>query len=143
MALLGGSLILFEFVDVGEAERVLCLEVKWFNGKNFFLDWLNPSIECLEEERGVWEAWVRILGLSLHLWGKGLFKRLGETCGRFVAVDDEMVERQKLQSARVLIEIKGWKFPSFLLVVMGFSCFAIQLWWEIPPWSSEVQSSLF
>lgn len=97
MALLGGSLIFFEFVDVGEAERVLCLEVKWFNGKSFFLDWLNPSIECLKEERGVREAWVRILGLSLHLWGKGLFKRLGETCGRFVVVDDEMVERQKLQ----------------------------------------------
>ncbi|RVW85011.1 hypothetical protein CK203_037684 [Vitis vinifera] len=55
-----------------EAERVLCLEVKWFNGKNFFLDWLNPSIECLKEERA--------------------FGKRG-----FVAVDDEMVERQKLQ----------------------------------------------
>ncbi|RVW91843.1 hypothetical protein CK203_030132 [Vitis vinifera] len=70
--------------------------VKWFKGKCLLLDWWNPSVGCLIEDRKSQEVWVRILGLPLHLWGMSFFKNLGETCDRFVGVDEDTVERQNL-----------------------------------------------
>ena len=69
LALLGGPLIFFEFEDAGEAKWVLHIGVKWFRGKGLFLDWWNPSVGCLIEDKEFCEVWVRILGLPLHLWG--------------------------------------------------------------------------
>ena len=91
----------------------------------------NPSVGCLIEDRKSREVWVRILGLPLHLWGMSLCKNLGEACGRFVGVDEDTVERRNLQWARVLVGVRGWNFPSSLQVVVGSTCFAVQLWWEI------------
>ncbi|WJZ99794.1 hypothetical protein VitviT2T_018210 [Vitis vinifera] len=93
---LRGPFILFEFEDVIEAERVLHSGVKWFKGKCLILDWWNPSIGCLIEDRKSLEVWVRILGLPLHIWGMSFFKNLGEACGRFVGVDKDTVECQNL-----------------------------------------------
>ncbi|RVW35819.1 hypothetical protein CK203_082508 [Vitis vinifera] len=70
--------------------------VKWFKGKCLLLDWWNPSVGCLIEDRKSQEVWVRILGLPLHLWGMSFFKNLGETCDRFVGVDKDTVKRQNL-----------------------------------------------
>ena len=113
MALLGGSLILFKFEDVVEAKRVFHSRVKWFNGKSLLLKWWNPSMGCLMEARDVREVWVRVLGLLLHLWGKGLFKRLGEACESLVAIDEDTAECRNSQWARILARIKG-KLPSSL-----------------------------
>ena len=127
MALLGGPFILFKFEGVSEAERVLHWGVNWFNSKSFFLEWWNLLATCLKKDRGKCKVWVRILGLPLHLWGKALFKRLGEACGRFVTVDEDTMERRNLQWARVLVGIRRWKIPSLLQVVVGTSVFAVQL----------------
>ncbi|KAL6343112.1 hypothetical protein AAG906_018950 [Vitis piasezkii] len=93
--------------------------------RGLLLKWWNPSMGCLMEARDVREVWVRVLGLLLHLWGKGLFKRLGEACESLVAIDEDMAECRNSQWARIL-------------VMVGSSCFMIRLWWEIPPWKSEV-----
>lgn len=70
-----------------------------------------------------------------------MFKRLGDACGCFMAIDEDTAERRNLQWARILVRIRGWKFPSSLQVVVGSLCFVIQLWWEVPQWVSEVQPS--
>ena len=127
LALLGGPFILFKFEGVSEAERVLHWGVNWFNSKRFFLEWWNLLATCLKKDRGKCKVWVRILGLPLHLWGKALFKRLGEACGRFVTVDEDTMKRRNLQWARVLVGIRRWKIPSLLQVVVGTSVFAVQL----------------
>ena len=36
---------------------------------------------------------------------------------------------------------EGKDLPESLQLVVGSSCFAIQLWWEVPPWVSVVVSS--
>ena len=82
--------------------------------------------------------WAKILGLPLHLWGRSLFKRFGDSCGRFVAVDENTVERRNLKWARVLVETRDWQHPSSLQVVASSSCFALQLWWEEEPCISTV-----
>ena len=35
------------------------------------------------------EVWVKVAGLPLHLWSRDVFKRIGESYGGFLAVDDE------------------------------------------------------
>ena len=67
LALLEGPLILFEYEDVVQAETMLHIGVKWFKGKCLLLDWWNPSVSYLIEDRKSRDVWVRILGLPLHL----------------------------------------------------------------------------
>eukprot|EP00261_Vitis_vinifera_P021204 XP_010652351.1 PREDICTED: uncharacterized protein LOC104879812 [Vitis vinifera] len=128
---MGGNLLLLEFEFEDEAKRVSKSGVRRFRGRSFCLEIWNPSVGCLEGGGGGARlVCVRILGLPLHLWGRNLFKRFGDSCGRFVAVDENTVERRILQWARVLIETREWQHPSSMQVVAGSSCFALQLWWE-------------
>lgn len=32
---------------------------------------------------------MRVVGLPLHFWSKEVFKKLGDSCGGFMAVDEE------------------------------------------------------
>ncbi|RVW24176.1 hypothetical protein CK203_087044 [Vitis vinifera] len=45
---------------------------------------------------------------------------------------------RELQWARLLVKSEGLEWPSSLQVVVGYSCYAIQLWWEVQPEVSEV-----
>ncbi|RVW47728.1 Transposon TX1 uncharacterized 149 kDa protein [Vitis vinifera] len=133
------NLMLLEFEFEDEAERVFSSGARRFRGRSFRLEKWKPSVGCLkgvnEEARHVW---VRILGLPLHLWGRSLFKQFGDSCGRYVAVDENTTERRNLKWARVLVETSGWQHPSSLQVVAGASCYALQLWWEEEPPSSVI-----
>ena len=125
------NLLLLEFEYSNEAERVYNSGTRRFRGRSFCLEKWKPSMGCLEGDKGDARlVWVRILGLPLHLWESSLFKKFGDSCGRFVAMDQNTVERQNLKWARILVEIKGWEHPSSLQVVASPFCFALQLWWE-------------
>lgn len=39
------------------------------------------------------------------------------------------------------MRLDGRTTPTLLEVVVGLSCFAMQLWWEAPPWISQVVPS--
>ena len=56
-----------------------------------------------------------------------------------MAVDEDTSESKFLLWARILVKAKGWNFPSSLQVVVVSTSYTIQLWWETPPWKSEVQ----
>ncbi|RVW74674.1 hypothetical protein CK203_052053 [Vitis vinifera] len=133
------NLLLLEFEFEDEAERVFNSGSRCFRGRSFSLEKWKPSVGCLEGVRGdVRHVWVRILGLPLHLWDRSLFKKFGDSCGKFVAVDENTADRRNLKWARVLVETRGWQHPSSLQVVAGPSCFALQLWWEEEPCFSPV-----
>ena len=36
------------------------------------------------------EMWVRVLGFSLHLWSRVMFKKIWDECGGFVAVNKDI-----------------------------------------------------
>ena len=128
------NLLLLEFEYSNEAERVYNSGTRRFRGRSFCLEKWKPSMGCLEGDKGDARlVWVRILGLPLHLWESSLFKKFGDSCGRFVAMDQNTVERQNLKWARILVETRGWQHPSSFQVVVGPSCFALQLWWEEEP----------
>ncbi|RVW51474.1 hypothetical protein CK203_084032 [Vitis vinifera] len=84
------------------------------------------------------EAWVRVVGLPLHLWSREVFKLIGDGCGGLINVDEETFSMANLQWARLLVRVKGRDFPSSVQLVEGSGCYSIQLWWEVQPWYSQV-----
>ena len=58
--------------------------------------------------------------------------------GGFATVDEDTATFKELQWARILVKSEGLKWPISLQVVVGSSCFFIQLWWEVQPRVSKV-----
>lgn len=84
---MNGKYFLFEFPSKDEAARIL-REKNWVvNNEPLLLDKWDPVGCCHREGRKPREAWVRALGLPLHLWGNSVFKEIGR-CGGFIGVDE-------------------------------------------------------
>ena len=86
--LLEGSFLL-EFESKEEAERVLKRGVRCFENKMLMIEKWKPDLGCfrvgsLARKDGVW---VRVAGLPLQFWNQRMFKRIGDCCGGFLAVD--------------------------------------------------------
>ena len=81
---------------------------------------------------------MKVIGLPLHLWSREVFKSIGERCGGFIAVDEETAFFSELQWARVLVRASGKFRPGTLQVAARNICWTVSLWWENPPWFSEV-----
>ena len=83
---------------------------------------------CTWKESHAKEVWVRVVGLPLHLWSREVFKRIGECCGGFVAVDEETVFFSQLQWAWILVKASGKKWPGSLQVVARNTSWELSLW---------------
>lgn len=79
---------------------------------------------------------MRVTGLPLHLWCWELFKKLGDSCGGFFAMDKNTTFLCNKQWARVLMRSDRRKKPVLVWIVAGHCCFAVQLWWKVPLWLS-------
>lgn len=124
---LGGGLFLFEFEDGSEAERVLARGSKRLKGKIVHLERWNPEVGCFLKGVVPKELWVRVLGLPLHFWSQEVFKKLGDCCGGFLAVDEDTATLSHLQWARILVKSDDKGLPGSLQVLVGLSSFSIQL----------------
>ena len=85
---------------------------------------------------------MKVVGLPLHLWSREVFKSIGESCGGFIAMDKETAFFSELQWAHILVRAPREFRPGTLQVVAGNFCWTVSLWWENPPWFSEVVASL-
>ena len=130
VAALRDSLFLFEFTNVGDAQKVLEEGSCFLNGVRLSLDWWAPTVGCsrMEFQRDV--SWVRIPGLPLQFWSMEFFKMVGDACGDFVDVDEETKEPDYRKKARILVKNNGKEVPGRLEVIVGFASFSIPLWWE-------------
>ena len=82
------------------------------------------------------EAWIRVVGMLLHLWRKEILKKIGDSCGGFVAIDKETDLRVKVAWARILVKVKGKAKPTVVHILEGGRSFELQIWWEITPKSA-------
>ena len=130
---LGGALVLFEFQNKWEADMVLLRASSRFKDREFLLQRWGPAVGCTWKESHAKEVWVRVVGLPLHLWSREVFKRIGDCCGGFVAVDEETALFSQLQWARILVKDSGMKWPGSMEVEAGNSRWEICLWWEAIP----------
>ena len=135
--LLAGSFLL-EFESQEEAERVLKRGVRCFENKMLMLEKWKPDLGCFKVGSHARKAWVWVAGLPFQFWNQRMFKRIGDYCGGFAAVDLDTENFTQLQWARILVKTEREDLPRSLHVVMGSSCFAIQLWWEVPACLSVV-----
>ncbi|KAL6327375.1 hypothetical protein AAG906_018977 [Vitis piasezkii] len=135
---LGGGLLLFEFELSSEAERVLSRGKRRVKDNELILEKWHPEVGCLGNKVMVKEAWVRVVGLPLHLWSREVFKLIGDGCGGLINVDENTFSMANLQWARLLVRVEGRDFPSSVQLVEGSGCYSIQLWWEVQPWYSQV-----
>ncbi|RVX16454.1 hypothetical protein CK203_005910 [Vitis vinifera] len=121
-----------------EAECVLARGKIRVKDNVLFLEKWHPEVGCFCKGANVNEAWVRMVGLPLHLWSREVFKLIGDGCGGFIAVDENTDAMADLQWARMLVKVVSKDLPTSVQIVVGSGCFLVQLWWETPPWFSQV-----
>ena len=137
-ARMGGPFILIEFENKTVADKVLLRCIRCFKDSVMHLQRWDPKTGCSQSCEHLKEVWVRVMGLPLHLWNREVFKKIGNCCGGFAAVDESTVALKELQWARLLVKLEGMEWPSSLQVIIGNTCFALQLWWEVLPRVFEV-----
>ena len=138
IVVLGKGLLLFEFELLSEAERILLRGKRRVKDNVLFLEKWHPEVGCFCNGANGNEAWVRVVGLPLHLWSREVFKLIGDGCGGLIAMDENRDFMVELQWARLLVKVVGRDLPTSVQLVVGSGCFSVQLWWETLPWFSQV-----
>ena len=138
---LNEDLFFLEFFDPMEARWVLDAGRRRFRGEMLQLDWWSPDAGCVKKKELVKEAWLRVVGLPLHLWIPRILKMIGDNCGGFLALDKDTTPKTKILWARVLVRLEGKERHSVVNILVGSQSFELQAWWELPPWSADVYPS--
>ena len=102
--------------------------------------WWNPGDGCVKKET-VKEAWIRVVGLPLHLWTGEILRRIGDRCGGFLALNKETTLKTDLLWVRILVKLEGKERPNVIGLEGGSRSYELQIWWELPPWSTGVYPS--
>ena len=74
---------------------------------------------CLRKDSYTKEAWVRVVGLPLHLWSREVFKKIGDGCAGFITVDEDIVFFTELQWAKILVKLVGRIYLALLKFCWG------------------------
>ena len=92
------------------------------------LEWWNPSTGCTRRKVQAHEAWIRVVGLPLHLWTREILKKVGDNCGGFVAMDNGTALRMDLLWARILVKMNGMGKPSIVNLLARARSYELQIW---------------
>ena len=117
-------MLLFEFEHPEEADRVLEIGRRNFQGNVLWLERWNPKVGCVQREDLVRESWVRIVGLPLQLWSREVFWKIGDGCGDFVAIDTNTEQRLELRWARILVRMRNQNCPKTIHLLEGMKSYA-------------------
>ena len=130
---LGRGLWLFEFESKEEVDRVLMFGKRRFGTNLVHLRSWGEDLGCSNLGSSEVKAWVRVVGLPVHLWSRAVMKKIGDACGGFLAVDEETDKLGELGWARILVKLKKTEPPNTVEVALGGARFRMQLWWELSP----------
>ncbi|RVX05984.1 hypothetical protein CK203_018664 [Vitis vinifera] len=107
IARMGGCCCLIVFEFKAEANNVLQRGFRRFKESVIHLERWDPRVGCSQSREQVKEVWVRVMGLPLHLLNREVFKKIGDSCGGFIAVDESTGALKELQWARILVKVEG------------------------------------
>ncbi|KAJ9675438.1 hypothetical protein PVL29_024383 [Vitis rotundifolia] len=125
--------VLLEFEKLEEARRVVASGNRSQGGLQLDLEFWNPRSGCRIEGEESEEVWVKIVGLPVSMWNPMILRRVGEECGRFVAIDPQTKSLGELQWARILVKKRGDFLPSVLEMEIDEDVYTLSLWWELRP----------
>ena len=137
---LGRGLWLFEFESKEEVDRVLMYGKRRFGTNLVHLRIWGEDMGCSSQGDSEEKAWVRVVGLPVHLWSKKVMEKIGDACGGFLAVDEDTDKLGELGWARILVKLKKSEPPNTIEVAVGGATFRMQLWWELSPFQMTVSS---
>ena len=138
IAALNEDLFLLKFDSPEKAKWVLESGRRSFEGGELQLEWWSPETGCTRRKELVQEAWIRVLGLPLHLWTPEILRKIGDVCGDFVEVDKITETKKEMKWARILIKMGGKARPRVVNILEGPRAFELQIWWELSPWVTGV-----
>ena len=141
MDFLNRDMMLFEFDVLEESNCVLERGSNLLRGGGLSLERWRPKYGCVKSKNLVNEAWVRVVGLPLHLRTRETLKQIGDGCDGFLKVDKETTLRTEVSRARILVRLKGMVRPNTVNILAGLRSYELQIWWELPPWVVGVYSS--
>ena len=95
------------------------------------LEWWSPSSGCKGIRDQETEAWIRVVGLPLHLWTGEILKKVGDSCGGFVAMDEGTTSKTELLWARILVKMSSNAKHDSVNLIEGDRSYEVQIWWEI------------
>ena len=126
------DLLYLEFLDSKDAKWVFEGGRQSFKGSMLQLDWWNPEASCVRRKEAVKEAWIRVVGLPLHMWIGEILQRIGDSCGGFIALDKDTTLKTKLLWACIFVRLGGRIGSN--VIEAGSRSFELQVWWELLPW---------
>ena len=135
---LNQNLFFMGFESSEEAIWVMENSSRIFRGGVMQLEWWTPSSGCKGIRDQEKEAWIRVVGLPLHLWTGEIMKKVGDSCGGFVALDEETASKIDLHWARILVKMNSNVKPASVNLLTGARSYELQIWWEIRPTVAEV-----
>ena len=138
LAALNEDLFLLKFDLPEKAKWVLESGRRSFKGGDLQLEWWSPESGCIRRKDSVQEAWIRVVGLPLHLWTPKILRKIGDECGGFVEVDKNTETKTEMKWARMLIKMGGKARPRVVNILEGPRSFELQIWWEVSPWVTGV-----
>ena len=130
---LGRGLWLFEFESKEEVDRVLMFGKRRFGTNLVHLRTWGEDMGCSSQGNYEEKAWVRVVGLPVHLWSRKIMEKIGDACGGFLAVDEDTDTLVELGWARILVKLEKSEPPNTVEVMVGETRFRMQLWWELSP----------
>ena len=86
------------------------------------------------------KAWVRVVGLPVHLWSRKIMEKIEDACDGFLAIDEDTDTLVELGWARILVKLEKSEPPNTVEVMVGGTRFQMQLWWELSPSRMTVSS---
>ena len=115
----------------------LSKEVIWVmeNGSRIFrggvmqLEWWSPSSGCKGIRDQKKEVWIKVVGLPLHLWTGEILKKVGDSCGGFVALDEGTASKTDLLWARIMVKMNSNAKPKSVNLFAGARSYELQIWW--------------
>ena len=69
---------------------------EWLKGGSLHLDWWSPDSGCVKRKDAIQEAWIRVVGLPLHLWNCEILKMIRDSYGGSVDLNKETSLKSKL-----------------------------------------------
>ena len=121
-----------------EAMRVMEYGSRVCSGGVMQLEWWSQSSGCKGIRDKEKEVWVRVVGLPLHLWTGENLKKVGDSCGGFIAMDEGTASKTDLLWARILVKSNNNAKSDSVNLIAGNRAYVVQLWWEIRPTIVEV-----
>ena len=86
---LGRGLWLFEFESKEEVDRVLMFGKRRFGTNLVHLRTWGEDMGCSSQANSEEKAWVRVVGLPVHLWSRKIMEKIGDAYGGFLVVDED------------------------------------------------------